>query len=152
VYETLLGTKRLASKLDRFGLMRPSRGKPEFQTELGFVHWDQNPTLEPLFACVQGVFCISDSTPTSGGFHAISGFNVEQFDKYAKMHPSSLEDGDLIATKGECLLRNHLQRLFARRGSLIIWNSQTPHGNWPNQLSDEWRKVSAFSFHDCFFL
>lgn len=26
-----------------------------------------------------------------------------------------------------------------RAGSICIWDSRTPHGNWPNEDSDEWR-------------
>ena len=130
IFETLLGTKKLAAKLDRFGLMRPTAGNPSWQTDKGFVHWDQNPTIEPDFARVQGVFLLSDHTETSGGFHAIPGFCKEKFAKYAEVHPSTLEDQDLIPVKDEYLIKTQLQRIYARRGSLIIWDSRTPHGNW----------------------
>jgi hypothetical protein len=43
VFARLLHRKDLYAKLDRFGLMRPTKGRPHFKTEKGFVHWDQNP-------------------------------------------------------------------------------------------------------------
>jgi ectoine hydroxylase-related dioxygenase (phytanoyl-CoA dioxygenase family) len=40
-----------------------------------------------------------------------------------------------------------LFRIPARKGSFIIWDSRTAHGNWPNQRSVEWRKVCYMTFY-----
>eukprot|EP01108_Squamamoeba_japonica_P005264 TRINITY_DN4133_c0_g1_i1.p1 TRINITY_DN4133_c0_g1~~TRINITY_DN4133_c0_g1_i1.p1 ORF type:complete len:333 (+),score=83.56 TRINITY_DN4133_c0_g1_i1:1166-2164(+) len=145
IYGRLLGRRDLYAKLDRFGLMRPSKDRPHFRTEIGFVHWDQSPTIEPNFSRIQGVLTLSEHTATSGGFHCVPGF-VKHFGAYAVKHPQKYDAGDLIATEGECLRERHLTRILAPRGSLIIWDSRLPHGNWPNQGSDEWRKVLYMTF------
>lgn len=33
-----------------------------------------------------------------------------------------------------------LADLFFSKGSLLLWDSRTPHGNWPNE-SSQWRMV-----------
>ena len=108
------------AKLDRYGLMRPTKGRPQFKTEKGFVHWDQNPLSEPNFSRIQGfisnntfnflfpffkktlfyrnkgVMTLSEHTPTSGGFHVVPGF-VKHFENYAqKMYKKCMEVDDLV--------------------------------------------------------
>mmetsp|Transcript_23782 Transcript_23782/g.66649 ORF Transcript_23782/g.66649 Transcript_23782/m.66649 type:complete len:364 (-) Transcript_23782:181-1272(-) len=145
VYASLLKRRDLLAKLDRFGLMRPTRGRPEYRTEKGFVHWDQNPTFEPRFARVQGIVTLSDHTATSGGFHCVPGF-VKHFRSHGEKMNLSSGSSDLVALDDECLRTKHLARILAKRGSLILWDSRTPHGNWPQQESDEWRKVLYMTF------
>mmetsp|Transcript_9464 Transcript_9464/g.21652 ORF Transcript_9464/g.21652 Transcript_9464/m.21652 type:complete len:311 (+) Transcript_9464:30-962(+) len=143
VYAHLFGNSRLYPTTDRFGLMRPTSVHPEWATETGFVHWDQNPTSEPDFARIQGVLCLSPHTPTSGGFHCVPGSHL-WFKRYgeAKQCPA----GSLIAVDCACVVENHLFRIPCPRGSLIVWDSRTAHGNWPNQGTDEWRKVLYMSY------
>lgn len=145
VYASLLKRRDLLAKLDRFGLMRPTRGRPKYRTEKGFVHWDQNPTLEPMFARVQGIVTLSDHTATSGGFHCVPGF-VKHFKSHGEKMNLSYDSNDLVALDDECLRTKHLARILAKRGSLILWDSRTPHGNWPQEESDEWRKVLYMTF------
>ncbi len=143
IYADLLGEECLYSSMDRFGLMRPTKSNPSWATETGFVHWDQNPTHEPEFERIQGILTLSDHTATSGGFHCIPGSHL-WFKSYGEKVINL--PGKLVPVKAQCAVKNHLFRIPARRGSLIIWDSRTAHGNWPNQRSYEWRKVLYMTF------
>mmetsp|Transcript_735 Transcript_735/g.1074 ORF Transcript_735/g.1074 Transcript_735/m.1074 type:complete len:328 (+) Transcript_735:93-1076(+) len=145
IFSLVLGRSDIYTKMDRFGLMRPTKDHPEWATEVGFVHWDQNPTLEPNYSRVQAIVTLTDHTMTSGGFHCIPGSH-KWMKSYGEKMATSL-DGPLVKCKGECLRQNHLFRIPARKGSLILWDSRTAHGNWPNQGSSEWRKVWYVTFY-----
>ena len=144
-FSLVLGRSDIYAKMDRFGLMRPTKDHPEWATEVGFVHWDQNPTLEPNYSRVQAIVALSDHTMTSGGFHCIPGSH-KWMKKYGEK-VNTWRQGALVSCEGKCLRQNHLFRIPARKGSLILWDSRTAHGNWPNQGSSEWRKVWYVSFY-----
>jgi len=139
VFQRLLHQDALYAKFDRYGLMRPTDRHPEWKTDRGFVHWDQNPTLEPRFARVQGVVALTEHTSTSGGFWAIPKFCGERYTRWAATFPRTTDDGMLIDVTDNCLRHRHAQKITMRAGSICIWDSRTPHGNWPNEGTAEWR-------------
>ncbi len=139
VFQRVLHQQAVWSKFDRYGLMRPTDVHPEWQTDRGFVHWDQNPTLEPNFARVQGVVALSEHSRTSGGFWCIPNFTKGKFAQWARANPRGEQDGDLIDVTDDCLRHRHAQKITMRAGSICIWDSRTPHGNWPNERTNEWR-------------
>jgi hypothetical protein len=139
VFQRLLGQQAVWAKFDRYGLMRPADVHRDWQTDRGFVHWDQNPSLEPRFARVQGVVALSEHTLTSGGFWCIPKFTTAKFAQWAAAYPRTESDGDLIDVTVECLRHRHAQPIAMRAGSMCIWDSRTPHGNWPNCGTSEWR-------------
>ena len=146
LYQHLLGSTAIWAKFDRFGFMRPTKTHPEWATETGFVHWDQNPTVEPNFARLQGVVALSNHSSTSGGFHCIPEFQNGHFHQWAQKHPQTEDDGDLIDVAESCLRSNHAKKVPMRAGSMVIWDSRTPHGNWPNEQSDEIRQVLYLTY------
>eukprot|EP00051_Salpingoeca_urceolata_P023764 m.408878 g.408878 ORF g.408878 m.408878 type:complete len:362 (-) comp20150_c5_seq3:736-1821(-) len=153
VFSNLLGTKALWAKFDRYGLMRPTKGikcdkpgktkdHPDWATETGFVHWDQNPWFEPNFARVQGVLAITEHTLTSGGFHCIPLFCVgfhRVYEEYAEAYRQHEHSGSLVNLPDQGHKR-FAQRIPMRKGSFVIWDSRLPHGNWPNE-DDSFRMV-----------
>lgn len=106
VFQTLLHQDAIFCKFDRYGLMRPTKGRPEWKTDRGFVHWDQNPSLEPNFSRVQGVLAVSEHTSSSGGFWCIPKFTTHHFAKWAAENPRKECDGDLIDVTNDCLRFN----------------------------------------------
>jgi len=147
VYEAfthIWNRKDLGAKLDRVGFMRPTKfivdtsessgmaSKPEWETERNWVHWDQNPFIEPNFCRVQGLITLSDHTETSGGFHCIPGF-TQFFHIWASQQPyKNLFDCLIDLPKAD---PNHkfVKKITMREGSLLIWDSRLPHGNFPNE-------------------
>lgn len=73
VLRLLYGGPVFARHPARHGVMRPTAEHPEWRTEANWLHWDQNPWCQPGFNQVQCLLCLSDQTPTSGGFLCAPG-------------------------------------------------------------------------------
>lgn len=76
----------IMSSLGRWGVMRPSGINPKWKTESNWLHWDHNPWTKPGFSHAQAIVCLTDSTPTSGGFACVPGFH-QRFKKWGEDHP-----------------------------------------------------------------
>jgi len=141
---TIFKQKDLWAKMDRFGFMRPTRdllsndtkvNKVEWETDRNWVHWDQNPWIEPKFCRVQALITLSDHTATSGGFHCIPGF-THYFKTWGAKNQDRLTYDCLINFSDLELKRKYTTKITMRAGSLLMWDSRTPHGNYPNEGSD----------------
>lgn len=143
VFAALFGERELWCKIDRFGIMRPTEGiaqsasdpdvrvdRPAWKTASGFVHWDQNPWLEPAPCRIQGIVAITPHTATSGGFHCIPGFH-RVYNAYADAYAASKTTHDLANLPNQDD-KAYVQRITMRAGSMVLWDSRLPHGNWPN--------------------
>lgn len=150
VQQLLYGrTDLMACDVGRFGVMRPSKNNPEWQTESSWLHWDQNPNTQPGFYRVQCIVCLTDSTVTSGGFVCVPGFH-RQFRAWGEQHPvgSVVVDGKVInETFGtgqpfpvpqDDPCQKQAVRVIAPAGAAVLWDSRLPHQNFPNT------DVSAF--------
>jgi len=156
-FEAVLGKKDLMCSIDRIGMMRPTKGRrgvllfcferdflgitlpngkvvnrPEWKTDKNWLHWDQNPWSEPDFARVQGLVALSDFTNTSGGFHCVPGF-VNFFKDWANRHQDIRSPGGLVEVPAKDAMRKFITKIGMRAGSFLIWDSRTPHGNFPNK-------------------
>jgi len=170
VFEVLLGTDDLMVNVGRASAMRPTRNllingelvdKPEWKTITEWIHWDMNPWtgLTTTFSwavadisqnCgydsvkVQGVLSCVDCGPNEGGFHCIPGFQHHirgwanaNLDKF---NPQNFEVAGSIQVPKNDPIRNDVQTVPIRKGSILIWNSCLPHGTFPND-SDKFRMI-----------
>lgn len=151
----LFGRRDLIVKLDRYGLMRPTKfltnsarpvqERPAWKTEGAWIHWDQNPWLEPDFVRIQCVIAVSDHRKDAGGFHCVPGF-THQWKAWAAANSQRQCDATLFEVPAADLMRPFLQRVCMRPGSAVLWDSRTPHGNFPVE-SDNWRLCQYAGFH-----
>eukprot|EP01102_Stenamoeba_stenopodia_P009164 TRINITY_DN2690_c0_g1_i1.p1 TRINITY_DN2690_c0_g1~~TRINITY_DN2690_c0_g1_i1.p1 ORF type:complete len:298 (+),score=60.44 TRINITY_DN2690_c0_g1_i1:74-895(+) len=110
-FAALLGDEKMRVKLDRYGLMRPTKVRipkadgsegfdveehPEWKTEEHWVHWDQNPWTEPNFRGVQGVLALSEHNETSGGFHCVPCFAEQEFKTWGGHHLDLQNNASLV--------------------------------------------------------
>lgn len=154
-YSLLFGREDLVVKIDRYGLMRPTqfvdetsgevRSHPEWQTEGQWIHWDQNPWRELDFVRVQAIVGISDHVSGAGGFHCVPGF-PSQFQAWALANVDKMTDHGLVDVPDDDSMRDHIQQIYFRPGSALLWDSRTPHGNFPVN-GPAWRMVSYHGFH-----
>lgn len=155
-FSTLFERPDLLLKIDRYGLMRPTvfgeAGtkvvRPHWQTESQWLHWDQNPLEEPDFVRVQMVLAISPHLHNSGGFHCIPGA-ARQWQQWASANATYAQGqrgNSLVELPKEDGMRIHTQRITMRPGSAVLWDSRTPHGNFPN-TSTGWRLCQYMGFH-----
>jgi len=143
VFTNIFGNKELWVTIDRYGIMRPTKNiklkngdvvdKPEWITKSNWLHWDQNPWYEPDFVRVQGLIALSNSTAHTGGFHCVPGF-PHKFSEWGKHNQP--RKGGIINVPLEDPARNEIVKIFMRKGSLLVWDSRLPHGNYPNESPD----------------
>lgn len=156
VFAELFQRDELLVKIDRYGLMRPTLlrqegakeatvRRKEWQTTGSWIHWDQNPWEEPDFVRIQAVLAISEHTESSGGFHCVPGF-CPHMQQWAAAHEEYRTGSDLISVPTGDPIRQHLQRVPMRAGSVVLWDARTPHGNYPNR-SENWRMCQYLGFH-----
>jgi len=129
----------------------------EWKTLQDWIHWDMNPWTGQTTTFgwkvgdrdqnrgygqvkVQGILSIVDCGPNEGGFHCIPGFRHhirgwanENLDKF---NDQEIESAGSIQVPKEDPIRNDVQKVPIRKGSLCIWDSCTPHGTFPNDSSN----------------
>lgn len=140
----------------RWGVMRPTADHPEWRTDESWLHWDQNPWHDPGFARVQCFACLTDQTPTSGGFLCAPGFH-HRWRAWGDAHPEGS-----VTVGGKAIGAQHgrgqpfpvpaddpaqaeVVRVLAARGSMVFWDGRIPHQNYPN-TGREMRIVQYLSF------
>lgn len=153
-FSSIWNTEKLRVKLDRYGIMRPTKLRlpitsgtdynndewmveehPEWLTDPTFMHWDQNPFTEPGMKRVQGLVTLSDHNDTSGGFHCIPGFAALHFERWTELNHhlrATIGTSSLVNIPSDDPALAGTTRLTMRAGSLLIWDSRLPHGNYPN--------------------
>lgn len=119
--------------------------RDDWQTESRWLHWDQNPWEEPDFVRIQGLLAISDHRENSGGFHCVPGF-ASQWQQWAEANKAIKKTGPLVDVPKDDPMRHSIQRITMRPGSAVLWDSRTPHGNFPNS-SPGWRMCQYLGFH-----
>eukprot|EP01112_Ceratiomyxa_fruticulosa_P021056 TRINITY_DN7331_c0_g2_i1.p1 TRINITY_DN7331_c0_g2~~TRINITY_DN7331_c0_g2_i1.p1 ORF type:complete len:347 (-),score=65.40 TRINITY_DN7331_c0_g2_i1:74-1114(-) len=159
VFKNIWKRPDLWVKLDRYGVMRPTKNvplrneegqvvltdKPEWQTKSNWLHWDQNPWSEPDFVRVQGLVTFTDSTPETGGFHCVPGFH-HLFKEWSQNNETEKRKGGIINVPANDPTRERITKITMRKGSLVIWDSRICHGNYPNE-SAQFRMVQYLTFH-----
>jgi len=154
-FSKIFNTEALWVNLDRYGVMRPTKqiqlldgtlvDKPEWITKSNWLHWDQNPWNEPNFVRVQGLVTLTDSTSTTGGFHCVPGFHLK-FLEWAKSNEP--KKGGIVNVPLNDPIRQEITQITMKAGSLMIWDSRLPHGNYPNE-SSQFRMVQYITFFPC---
>jgi hypothetical protein len=132
----------LCVKKDRYSVMRPILNK-NWSTHDGWLHTDQNPATEKDFIRLQGVLTFTDSTENSGGgFICIPKFH-KKWKKYCDMNPSD----NSVAEYKECFKTHDVEKIFVKKGSLIIWDSRIPHANFPNKSIINFRFAQYITYY-----
>jgi hypothetical protein len=138
----------LRVKTDRYGVMRPLL-TPEWRTDEGWLHTDQNPKLEPDFVRVQGILTFTDSTPETGGFICVPGFHNAEYADYCRRNPID-DDVCMLPDEERAAVEHRAEKVCARPGSLLVWDSRLPHANYPNDSKTRFRMVQYVTYYPSF--
>ncbi len=89
---------------------------------------------------LQGILALVDCREEDGGFHAVPGFQhfIQTWTKQnEQLCLDSNRSGDptTVQIPEDDPIRKHIQRMPIRKGSLLVWDSRLPHGNFPNNSS-----------------
>lgn len=141
--------------------------KENWSTKKEWLHWDLSPfhfgTSAAGFAPkknvdfqalaqdyghlrVQGLITLTDCPSGNGGFHCVPGFQNhffqwrnENINDYGSQ--PDIKKRNFIEVPDNDEMRQHICQVPMRKGSLLIWNSMLPHGNFPNQSDQAFRMV-----------
>jgi len=108
-----------------------------------WLHFDHNPWHEGIVFCrFQGMLILTNHNNNSRGLEYVKDFTPEMFAQWADLHkPTS----DCVQPVVPCPdLKSKVQGLYAKTGTLIIWDSRTPHGGFGGV---EERATLYFTFH-----
>jgi hypothetical protein len=86
---------------------------------------------------LQGILALVDCREDDGGFHAVPGFQhfIQTWTKQNQelcLETDGGGDPTTVQIPENDPIRQHIQRMPIRKGSLLIWDSRLPHGNFPN--------------------
>lgn len=124
-FSEILGTERLWVSFDRANLKPPQRADhPEYDHK-GFIHWDTDTSKLPQPFGVQGVLCLTDTTPDMGGFQCVPEL-YRQMDAWVKTQPADRNP------RSPDLTGFSITPVPAQAGDLIIWDRLLAHGNGHN--------------------
>nr|CCA14826.1 predicted protein putative [Albugo laibachii Nc14] len=148
---------RVRGKADANVSLPEDTVKVDWQTKKDWLHWDLNPFHLGTSAAgygprilslhekeeygsvrVQGLITLSDCPEENGGFHCVPAFTDGTFFNWASFHRdtygslSSIASRNFVEVPNDDEMRKNIRRVPMKAGSLLIWNSQLPHGNFPN--------------------
>lgn len=128
----------------------------ERQTKKQWLHWDLSPfhfgtsaagfAPAPLAAedaarygslRVQALLALVDCPEANGGFHCVPRFTGDRFFAWAEQHRESYGAQPEVASRNfievpeDDPMRAEVTRVPVKAGSLLVWNSQLPHGCAP---------------------
>lgn len=93
---------------------------------------------------LQGILALADTPEECGGFHAVPGV-AAAIRGWACANQALWDERHRDTTwqvPKDDPMRHAFQRVPLRRGSLAIWSSATPHGNFPNTAAYDPTKPS----------
>jgi hypothetical protein len=140
----------------KFSQDEPSKDIEKWKTVEKWLHWDLNPWkvskksspsfdennfnflsenndnyMEPFK--VQGLIALLDSREEDGGFLCVPGFHT-YLEEWAQenIEIAAPERSNFVSVPKKDEIQSFARRIPMRSGSLIIWNSNLPHCNYPN--------------------
>ena len=85
-FSEIYGSDKLWVSLDRVNMNPPATADWDYQ---GFIHWDIDPTVQPVPLRTQGVLCLADTNEAQGGFQCIPGSHLHVAEIVAAQAPNS---------------------------------------------------------------
>ncbi|MEO8758656.1 MAG: phytanoyl-CoA dioxygenase family protein [Devosia sp.] len=122
--------------IDRANLNPPKQVKGPNQN--GFIHWDNDTSLDPLPIGVQGVLSLVKQDGNIGGFQCIPELFYD-FDEWVKTQPA---DRDPMHPDTTGLTITNIEM---EPGDLMIFNTLLAHGVRPNHSDDRVRMAQYIS-------
>jgi len=140
--------------------------KPEWKSVSDWLHWDMNPWTGKTSTyawqgndpeqpenkgfdrlMVQGILGLYNCGPNEGGLQGVPGFHkhIQSWAnkniglKEPRVFPNLLDE-TTCQVPNDDPIRNDIQKLPIRKGSLLIWHSAIPHGTFPND-SNKFRMI-----------
>jgi len=144
-FEAIWDCKDLLVSFDGGNVFRPWATKPEWRTEGGWWHVDQNAFLpgKDGRVCVQGLVTFTDATPATGGLCIIPGSHREHKELCQRAYSERLSCDFVPVQPGDPALQPGRRLVCAKAGDLLLWDSRCVHCNTPGKIETESEDGSA---------
>ena len=134
-FEAIWGTEDLITSYDGGNAFRPWEARPDWKTQGGWWHCDQNGTRPARsgLVCVQGLVLLTPANEYTGGFCVIPGSHRDH-EAFSHRHPYADRQGDFLPVPEDDPILTSGKRMVLLRadaGDLILWDSRTIHCNGP---------------------
>jgi hypothetical protein len=139
-------TRQLPKVKDAFAVIwdecgnvfRPWSRRPEWRTDGGWWHVDQNFFLpgKDGRVCVQGLVTYTDATPATGGLCVIPGSHKQHKEICERSRADKLMKDFVLVQPGDPVLESGGRLVCAKRGDLLLWDSRCVHCNTPGVKHD----------------
>lgn len=138
-FRAIWGCDDLIVSFDGGNVFRPWATKPEWRTEGGWWHVDQNASLpgKDGRVCVQGLVTFTDATPATGGLCVIPASH-RGFKEVCQRAYSHLLPCDFVPVQvGDPVFELGGRLVCAKAGDLLLWDSRCVHCNTPGKVEAE---------------
>lgn len=126
----------LTGRATTYGFENVAEG--HFESSKDPLHAQDEPTNNGMRKRkLQAILALDDCHEEDGGFHAVPGFQ-HYISTWTKQNQQLCVDtnqgGDptTVQIPTDDPIRQYIQRMPIRKGSLLVWDSRLPHGNYPN--------------------
>jgi hypothetical protein len=139
VFEILYGTKNIVTTVDYWGLKRGTHfewgTRPEWRDPALRLHWDMN-IYNYKRGLYQGLIALVDCDYQVGSFAAVPGCH-KYFDEW-RVKNTSINN---LKVPENDEMQKHIQKIWLRKGCIVVWERSTAHCNFGNNLTDKCRLV-----------
>eukprot|EP01129_Flabellula_baltica_P017510 TRINITY_DN971_c0_g2_i4.p1 TRINITY_DN971_c0_g2~~TRINITY_DN971_c0_g2_i4.p1 ORF type:complete len:355 (-),score=70.32 TRINITY_DN971_c0_g2_i4:456-1520(-) len=139
-------TEDLICSFDAGNAFRPWKHNPEWITEGGWWHVDQNSYNRPHRqgkVCVQGLVTYYDANEDTGGLCVIPKSHLEHDDVCQRSRIAKfVKDFVPLEPEEQPILEYEKILVCAKAGDLILWDSRTVHCNSPGITADSFFELS----------
>lgn len=142
-FQAIWDCNDLVVSFDGGNVFRPWTSKPEWRTEGGWWHVDQNAFLpgKDGCVCVQGLVTFTDATPATGGLCVIPGSHREHKEVCQRAYSHELPCDFVPVQPGDPVFDLGARLVCARAGDLVLWDSRCVHCNTPGMVETEMADV-----------
>lgn len=152
-FEHVFDTDNIWPSVDRMCFMRPGSKN---RTVEYFWHWDQNPLKDPGFCRVQGLVALKDCPVECGGFQVVPDSHKSDFTHYGSVFARAkgavshdVTASDMVnvpsGEEGRAVWSRGI-KVPLRKGDIVLWDSRTAHGNFPNTSKTDYRLVAYLTY------
>eukprot|EP00746_Dinoflagellata_sp_MGD_P002958 gnl/MRDRNA2_/MRDRNA2_105771_c0_seq1.p1 gnl/MRDRNA2_/MRDRNA2_105771_c0~~gnl/MRDRNA2_/MRDRNA2_105771_c0_seq1.p1 ORF type:complete len:419 (-),score=72.76 gnl/MRDRNA2_/MRDRNA2_105771_c0_seq1:38-1294(-) len=148
-FEAIWDCSDLIVSFDGGNVFRPWATKPEWRTEGGWWHVDQNASL-PLKnsrVCVQGLLTFTEATPSTGGLCVIPGSHKQFQEVCQRAHSYNLPRDFVPVQPGDPVFTLGSRLICAKAGDLLLWDSRCVHCNTPGETETGAPTGNASALH-----
>ncbi|CAF1065447.1 unnamed protein product [Adineta ricciae] len=136
VFSEIWNSDELFVSFDGAGCFRDWHLNPDWKTDSGWYHCDQNPFQKPQRCSVQGLVALTDNDESTGGLVIVPGSHERFVDLQFTVDERAVW-GDYVNIPSELAAQIHPILVKCKAGDLVVWDSRCVHCNTPSLVDKQ---------------